>query len=163
MPSSDAELLQPSLDESHDLASFDRPWRPWSVVFATFFAQALGGGALLALNYRRLGQPRAAVLCLAGFLALALASVALLVWRGREGLLGRADPDQRLLWRTAVRGIALIPAALVAYHQQRRFDVYLLSGGEPARLLGPALAAVAISAVLNLGLVTAGLAIVGTG
>ena len=131
----DADLLQPSLSEDDDAAGFNAPWTPWSLVIASFFCGAFGGGALVAWNFRRLGQPKRWAPCLAAFLALGVAlpfGVALLVQGGDLDLDDRGDKRlSRLVQQIAVVLLAMAFTRL----QKRRHEIFLRDGGQSAPLL----------------------------
>lgn len=171
----DDELLQPSLDASHDLAGFAKPFDPGYLPFAVFFAGPLCGGALVAWNWRRLGVHGRAVPALLGFAALWIAMALLLyaavdrprfveeariravIAEGRfelhGGAGGRLDRrserhETRSFWRFVGRAIALVPALIAARRQKRRYRIHEHAGRRAAPLVGWVLLAVALDFVV---------------
>jgi hypothetical protein len=137
----DADLLRPILDERHDTAGFDRPWNPWRLVFVTFFAGALGGAYLFALNFRKLGQRSHVAWCAALFVVLALGRAFYLAHAMLDA--GRAElssGDGRSL-RTVSQLITLLPAVGVAYFQAKRFRLFRFSDDEEGPFLWHAVGA----------------------
>lgn len=127
----DPDLLQPTLDSAHDADGFDEPWNPHSIVFASFFVGPIGGGALFAWNYKRLGQHQAVVRCVLLFAALAI--VQAFAWAFL--LTELDDRNQRRLLKYGLQATTVIVGLFVSRAQQPRYRVYTGHGGDPKGLL----------------------------
>jgi hypothetical protein len=146
------ELLRPVLTEADDAAGLRRPFRPPSLVLATFFGGAFCAAILFAWNWRELGRPRAARLAAVLFAALGVVLPLMPLAMAEYGWLP-LDPDDLRLVRFAVRATPVLPALFVARAQRRRFRLFEAGGGEARPALAPALGAVLIGMVLSSALV----------
>ncbi len=133
----DPDLLQPSLDASHDAVGFEKPWDPKSLIFAAFFCGPIGGGALFAWNFKRLGQAKAATHCALAFALLALGLAALWALLLPEFTSG----NQRRLFRYGLQALTVVAGFVAARTQRRRFRVFLGHGGDSKGLLPYGIAA----------------------
>jgi len=129
------DLLEPSLTEEDDATGFAMPWNPWSVVVACFFCGAYAGGALMAWNFRRLGQPRDILPCLAAFLVVGLLLAVGLGLLIQEGVVAIGDQADKRLARFVAEALIVVLAMVFAKRQKRRYDIYVQSGGEPGPFL----------------------------
>lgn len=167
------ELLSPSLDDTHDLVGFERPFDPGYLPFVVVVGGALCGGAIVAWNWRRLGLGSRALPSFLGFAALWLAITLLFgfvfgwskpapapqgtatrqITGGAAG--GRyatnRDParDTQRFLRFLSQAIAVVPALVSAKRQQRRFRIHEQAGGKGARLLGIGVLAMALNIALG--------------
>ncbi len=138
MAKSDDDLLRPTLDRRFDtsrigVGAAGRPWNPASLQFVTFFAWPIGAGALYGLNYKRLGQKRAARFTFAGTavftLAVLAAMYALFLFAGND-----ADRSKVRLVRLGFLAVAALSAVLLSKHQSGPFRAYELRSGKPQSL-----------------------------
>lgn len=139
-----ADLLTPVLTEADDAVGFDRPWTPWHLVFLTFFFGITAGGGLLALNFGRLGQPQRVAGALVFVAVASIATMfgfALLVPE-----IGR--PETKIVRRAIFLAAAIGMAAL----QRRRHRLHEACDLPAGKLLGPALAAIAIGSGIDAGI-----------
>ena len=167
------ELLRPSLDETHDLAGFERPFDPGYLPFVVMVGGALCGGAIVAWNWRRLGLASRALPSFLGFAALWLAitlsfgfvfewskpapapqgTATRQITGGAAG--GRyattRDParDRQRFLRFVAQAIAVVPALVSARRQQRRVRIHEQAGGKGSRLLGIGMLAMALNIALG--------------
>lgn len=130
----DDELLRPTLTAEDDAVGFDRPWAPWSLVFAAFFCGPVGGGALFVWNTFRLGLRRELKPT-----ALSFAALAVVFAVGAAAYLatvaGAAVDDRGI--RLARHAVTVLLAILFARRQQQRFDMFEMSSDAgSAHLLG---------------------------
>jgi len=125
----DDDLLKPTLDERYDSATVAAggaaPWDPESMVFATFFSLPLGAGVLYAINYRRLGQPRAALFTLLGTCVFVLGALAGAWWLTVDGA-----KATRPYVRLALTALGFITVTLLSRHQKGPFRAWSNAGGE---------------------------------
>ena len=154
----DADLLTPTLTAEDDLTGFAAPWNPQIVVILVLLCGPLAGGALLALNFRRLGLPRHAGKAFAAFAALALASAALVGWLTATGQLG-TDATQKRTLRFGLNIAAVLLALVFLRRQSRRYRLWEMCGGKPAPLLGPGVLAFVAGLAATMGLHAAASAI----
>jgi hypothetical protein len=135
------DLLQPTLRKADDLAGIHAPWTPSILVYLALLCGPLGGGALIALNYGRLGMPERVGRTFLVFVVLALVAgvgVALLV---AGGTVDRQDRNQMRLVRFGANLLAVVVAGMLARGQNRRFDLWIAHGNKAASLWGPGLLA----------------------
>ena len=151
----DHEFFEPTLTEDDDAKDFDRPWRPMSLVFASFFAGPLGGGALFGINYKRLGRPQYLWPCILGGVGLTLILSALATWLVASGSIDEEDRGKTQLIKYGTRAATVALALWLSNLQKARFRLFETSGGEPARALLPGLLAVVLSGIVGLALLIA--------
>ncbi len=151
-------LLQPTLTEADDAVGFAAPWNPVHLVLLSFFFGLPVGGALAALNYRRLGWQQRVAPTLALIILLSLgvviSSLMFLEARGWE-----LDDDDKLWSRTAHRVFAILVTGAIALQQRRRFRLAVATGQEMGRLFMPALIAFLVGGGISLLLGLIGIAI----
>jgi len=150
----DDDLLQPVLTRAHDAVGFDRPWNPAWLTFAAFFGGLAAGGWLLAENWRRLGHPERRWPLFIGMAVAWLALTAATTWlqlRGWPGVYTAGDSDHARNARNVSRLVTLGVALAVTARQQPRWKLWLAHGGEHAPLLLPALGAIGLAALAQLG------------
>ena len=141
------ELLQPTLSADFDVHAYRRPWNPRNLIWSGFLGGPLSGGVLVALNHRRLNQPRQALVALAFTIACCIAlAVGLALW---GPLLD--GPNGRRSVRFAISAVGSVLTLVLAAPQNKRFEAYTAAGLAPGKLLWPALAA-----IVGLGLLQAG-------
>lgn len=159
------DLLTPTLGAEYDRLVFSRPWRPWGLALATFFGGIPTAAILYPLNYRRLGQPRAAGWTLVGLLLFGVLLTVGNVLYVRSGGFAEwtSDVEARRWARHVQTATGLVPALWLSARQQRRFRLFEAGGGAPGRLLWPALGAIAAGFVVTLGLGIALVAVLGSG
>jgi hypothetical protein len=159
MKKSDDDLLRPTLDRRFDtsrvgVGAAGRPWNPASLQFVTFFAWPIGAGALYGLNYKRLGQKRAARFTFAGtavFTLVVLAAMyALFVSAGND-----ADRTNVRLLRLGFLAVALVGAVLLSKHQSGPYRAYELGSGKSQSLWVAGIVAVLINALVLAALMVA--------
>lgn len=131
----DDELLQPSLSADFDVRKFDRPWDPSNLPYAAFFFGPLAGGVLYALNYKRLGSPRNARLCLAGSVLISLVAIASIAWLLDSGVI----TTKSRVARFGLQGLSAAVGLALSKHQRGRFRAWEQLGRPPRKLLLPAL------------------------
>ena len=93
---------------------------------------------LYSLNYRRLGQGRAAVLCFLGLLLFAVGILFGIAYSSATGLEGydpNSEENGARRWITRL-GTAAVALGL-SLHQQRRFRLFQGTGGEAGKLFLP--------------------------
>jgi len=146
----DDDLFTPTLTEEDDVVGFERPWNPWSLVVLSFFFGISGGGALLALNFSRLGTPRKVLPAVFAVIAVTLLITATRGW----GYASLDDAGQLRLLRFADRAMETGVAGALAWMQRRRYRVFRGSSAEPGKLLLPGLLAAVLSVVIQLALST---------
>ena len=125
----DADLYQPTLQKYHDEARHARPWNLSSLVFAAFFCGPIGGGALVSLNFKHLGQPRTAGWSAFGFGLLTVSLIALTVYVRVNDV----DIEKRMI-RLGAQGLTLLAALVATRIQKPRFRAFIGHGGEPRPL-----------------------------
>jgi hypothetical protein len=145
----DSDLLQPTLREEHDSVDFNKPWRPWSLVVLTFFFGLPAGGALLALNFKRLGLRRsfAAAACIVVAATLVLAGAR--AWAVSQGMVNLEDREQRRLLNFGMKAAATVAAMALAAAQRTRYRVFEGGGGQGGNLWGPGVLAAAASIAIQ--------------
>lgn len=149
-PEHDADLFSPSLTQSvrRELPAGSRPWRLDSQFYVAFFGGPLAVGAIGYLNGKRLGLSRERLWALAGIGVAGFVAVVVVAVIADIGTRGRI-----LL---AVAGVA---SFLVARELQKDANrVYGLSRNEHEAydsLVGPGLAAVLLSGLASLAVLTA--------
>jgi hypothetical protein len=149
-----AELLQPSLTEAHDLVGFDRPWNPRYVWLAMVMCGMVGGGALLAMNYRRLGMRRPAAPVFALFLGLQIGLLVLVGWLLAHGLIARGERDVARAFRFGCNLVAVALAWPFVRAQLARYRIYEMGDTPPAGLLGPGIVAFLLNTLLLFAITT---------
>lgn len=149
MSSFDPSLLQPTLTEADDAVGFDRPWKPWSLVFLTFFFGIIAGGGLLAYNYERLGMkvPRNRVL--AFVVAAGLLLIGTTIWISTT-YVPPGDRDAARMVRWGSRAVSCLIAIGMAQTQQRRYRLFESTHLPAGHLLKPALAAIGAAFLIEL-------------
>jgi hypothetical protein len=158
MKQPDDDLLRPTLDRRFDssrvgVGAAGRPWNPASLQFVTFFAWPIGAGALYGLNYKRLGQKRAARLTFAGtavFTLVVLAAIYALVASGG----GELDRSTQRWMRLCFLAVALVSAVSLSKHQSGPYRAYERRSGKPQSLWVAGLVAVFVN-VLVFGVLSA--------
>ena len=141
----DDDLLQPSLDQQYDRLRFHKPWRPWSLAFATFFGGAFTAALLYSQNFRRLGMKGGVAPTLVGFLILGVVlGMAQLLYRDAI-----AERDLEREARIVFRVVGLAPALWLSSVQQKRFRVFESTGQPEGKLLLPAIGAILVALVLG--------------
>jgi hypothetical protein len=123
------DLFRPTIEARPTVES--PPWRPASIVYPAFFGGPLAGMVLGLVNGRRLDLGGRAML------AIGAAGVAAII--GRTIVTAVLDGQVSARFIGAAAG-ALVWGVIVTL-QKRPFRVYELTGGEPARLIGPGFAA----------------------
>ncbi len=149
MSNADDALLRPSLSADFDVRKFDRPWDPSNLPYAAFFFGPLAGGVLYALNYKRLGSPRHAWLCLAGSVLLSFVAIAVFVWLLASGAITTKD---RIV-RFGLQGLSAAIGLALSKHQSGRFRAWEQLGRPPRKLLLPALGTGLVFALIFAALV----------
>jgi hypothetical protein len=109
-----------------------RPWRVDSLLYPAFFGGPLAATVLGLINGRRLGLETRAIM--------AVAATGLVAIAGRIAVIGVFGQLTGARVVSALAGIAVWGAILVT--QRSAFRGFQLTGGEPAGLLWPGLAAV---------------------
>lgn len=119
----DDDLLRPSLEEEDDAVEFDRPWKPASLVFLTFFGGLLAGGVMLALNERRLGRSERynPTMLIAVGATLLIYGVYSFLWA--TGAITRTEDggDGERIGRIVVRAVSVGVAMFLSWRQSSRF------------------------------------------
>lgn len=142
------DLFTPTLTEEDDADNFERPWNPGSLVALAFFFGFPAGGALLALNFVRLGMPRkvqpAVLAVIGGTLLLAVARG----WISNQ----IHDPAQFRYLGYADRAVEAALAGALAWAQRRRYRVFQGSAAAAGKLLLPGLLAAVLSVAIQLAL-----------
>jgi hypothetical protein len=142
------DLFTPTLTEEDDADNFERPWSPWSLLLLAFFAGFPAGGALLALNFSRLGLPRKVLPAV-----FAVIATTLLLAVGRGWLFNQFHgEDQLRLFSLADRAVETAAAGMLAWAQRHRYRVFRGSAGEGGKLLLPGLLAAVLSVAIQLAL-----------
>lgn len=138
MPEDD--LLKPTIIET--AAPTERPWRVDSLVYPAFFGGPIAVTFLSALNARRLGIDgrKVALIVAAGAAALTAQLLVIAFF-----LQGTASSGQRFSFTLA----GLLVYLVVWLVQRRPFRIFMLRGGEPANLWGPAIATVIGSVIIQ--------------
>jgi nitrogen fixation-related uncharacterized protein len=144
------ELFQPSLTEDDDVAGFNQPWNPWTLVVLTFFFGIVPGVGLLAFNYERLGIKGRLYGTLAVAVVIEVLATLIYVWAVQSGTVDPANRDDWRPFRFAIKAGFVLTAILVARTQQKRFRLFERSGLPAGHLLKPALAAIAVGLCLDL-------------
>ncbi|MBK9385931.1 MAG: hypothetical protein IPN34_14060 [Planctomycetes bacterium] len=148
MPDDEEDLLRPSLAPDFDVRRFERPWDPTNLPFAAFFLGPLGAGILYARNYRFLGSPRHARICLIASIAVTMAFALGGAWLIANGILTTKD---RLI-RYGTQGFSGVVGLVLTQHQRGRFRAWEQLG-DPARpLLWPAIG-IGLMGALGFGLI----------
>ena len=123
------DLFTPTVtDKASDLA---RPWRVDSLLFPGFFGGPLAATVLGVINGRRLGVGTRA--------QAAVVATGLLAIVGRLVVITAVGEFTGVRVVIALAGVTVWGAILLT--QRRAFRGFQLTGGEPARLLWPGLAA----------------------
>ena len=149
-PAPDPGLLRPTLTHADDLDGFRDPWRPQSLALLVLLCGPLPGGALMAWNFRRLGQGHLALPAFAAFAAFVAvaAAAAWLTWRVAAVCIVAGDPEletPRLVTHVAALLLALVPWRL----QMRRHRLWRRTSYRRASVLLPGLVAFAIGLCLH--------------
>ncbi|QDU85235.1 hypothetical protein Pla163_23630 [Planctomycetes bacterium Pla163] len=160
-PFGDDDLFTPTLGERDDAIGFGRAFNPQSLWLASFFGGPICAALLFAINARRLGQQRLALHIGLGFGAVALTCVALGAWYAVDARLAgeslglsaeetsqEASRNMRLAMRVA--GVAL--GGVGYWLQRQRFRLFLHTGHEPAKALGPSILAIVVASIIALAI-----------
>jgi peptidoglycan/LPS O-acetylase OafA/YrhL len=138
-------LYQPTVTADDDVRNFDQPWDPGHLTILTFFTGLLGGGVLLALNFRRLGQPQRGPWSMVAVIVLGIALVVASVIAMDAG-------QSSSLVRIGGRAVAVAIALVLARLQKHRWEIFDPGIEEQRRLLWPAIgsfvAAMVASAII---------------
>lgn len=119
----DTDLLRPSLTNEHDKGHFHRPWNPWLLIYLSFFFGLLAGGALLALNYPRLGIKCRVVPAIAVVAIIAI--IAILGQGGVTWLLatGTVSVDYSSELKIVLRILSVVISGIMARQQAARYRI----------------------------------------
>lgn len=140
----DDDLFTQSLTVEDDVAGFDRPWNPWSLVMLTFFFGVMPGIGLMAFNYQRLGIQRRLYVTLAILVLLEVLLTVAHLWAVQNGLIVWGNREDMRTVRLATRIVSVLAAVLIAQTQLKRFRLFQRSGLPAGPLLIPAVIAIAI-------------------
>jgi hypothetical protein len=99
----------------------------------------VGGGALLALNFRRLGMRQRVVPTIALFAVLQVVLFGIVLFFTARGV--TKDDDVRRALRFGGNLLAVVLAVPFIRAQQRRFRIYQTGGVPPESMLGPGILA----------------------
>lgn len=146
------DLLTPTLGEDDDAGDYRRPWNPWSLVVLSFFAGFLGGGWLLALNFRRLGMQTQVYAVLGAVIVLSILVSALYGWIAARGFAGLTGSEARSAAGLLARVLDTTLAIGLAGRQRRRFRLFSMTGEQGGGLLLPGLAAAVGSVLIEGGM-----------
>lgn len=154
MGSHQDDLLQPTLRHDLDVTKFDRPWNPASLVYIAFFGGFAGGGALLAINAKRLGMRTECRRILLGAALLTVLTTLGLGWYfARQASAGdKIDAGDRRLAKYAIVLVAVLLAKWVAKRQQSSFEAYDYSDRPKGSLWVYGIAAVLFGVAVQAGL-----------
>ncbi len=146
------DLLTPTLTKADDVPAGAQPWNPTLLVVATFFLGLFAGGGLLALNFKRLGQPRRVLptLLVVGVVVVVIAAVT--GWLIARHDLMDADRNVRQGYRFVVQVLNLAIALGIARFQQAVFRSHQRSGHPSGSLWKPVLLALPVALVVEFGL-----------
>lgn len=161
MPEHDP-LLTPTLTEADDSAGFDRPWNPWSLAAHTFFFGPLGGGCLLALNYRKLGLPGRTTGALVGVVIVGLLMTVGAVWVVAGGMINPSDREARSTLRLVGKVLTVLLGMALASTQQKRWRLFQATGLPQGKLLGPGIVAALLSMLVQFLVALGALRVFGT-
>ena len=148
----DHDFFEPTLSEDDDAKDFDRPWRPMSLVFASFSAGPLGGGALFGINFKRLGRPQYMWPCITGGVVLGVLLSGFASWLVVSGSVEEGDRTKSQLIKHGTRALTVAIGLWLASRQKGRFRLFESTGGEAAPALVPGLLAVLLSALVGVAL-----------
>ena len=144
------DLLKPTLRPGIDVARFDRPWNPSSLMYVAFFGGIAGGGALFAINAKRLGMPEEVRRIVIGTVVLTLVSTVAVAWfvvqAGDDREAMRAN---RGMVRFAVVAVGLVLANWMAKRQRPSYEAYDYSDREKGTLWPYAVGALLFGAVVH--------------
>lgn len=140
---------------------FDRPWNPWGLVLFTLIFGLIGGGGLLAFNYRYLGMRGRTGWALAGVLFASLAIDMGIVWAGVTGLIDPRDPSASQNLMLTGKVISALVVVALAATQHGRWQEFRATGMPRGKLLVPGIVAAVVSVVLQFGISMAGLVVAG--
>ncbi len=140
----DSDLLVPVLAEVDDATGFcGKPWDPTGFLPWTLLAGPVGTGFFYVMNFHRLGRRSAVLVWTPVFLAMSL----LFSWGAV-----RFDTELSLTTKLAVRAVSSLVAAIIVRIQERRFHVYLESGGDPEFAYKPGFVAVVMGVISDVAL-----------
>ncbi len=149
-----ADLLTPTLTEEDDAMGFERPWAPWSLVFATFFVGPFGGAVLFGWNEKRLGRPRRMWTP-----ALVFVPLGLVLWATWAAVVSSDMDwarDHRRMADIIGDVIAVLVAMAFARTQARRFGVFEQSSSDDAgHLFGWGVALFILKTIVEFGVMVA--------
>lgn len=146
------DLLTPTLTKADNVLAHGQPWNPTMLVVLTFILGMTVGGGLLALNFKRLGQPgrvRPALLVVGGVIVLVAAVTG---WLLAHYDLAAGGANVRQGYRFALRLLNLAVALGIARFQHGAFRSYQRMGHPAGPLFKPALLAFLLGLVLEVGL-----------
>ncbi|MBE1487091.1 hypothetical protein [Plantactinospora soyae] len=123
------ELFRPTIQERPTPGK--PPWRPESILYPAFFGGPLAAATLGVLNGQRLG--------LSGRHLLTIGAAGLVGFGARLAISGATDGNSVVRLAGTVTGV-LVWLVVLSF-QRAPFRAYSYSGGEPASLVGPGLAA----------------------
>ena len=149
------DLLRPSLTEADDAVGFHRPWNPIALVFVAFLGGMPAGGLLLADNCRRLGLRDRIALTVAVSVIVTLLVSGGLAYAHTAIPSHAAGDSSRRLCRFIAQACVVAAAYPLCLLQQKRYRLFQHSGGEPGRVIIPAVGAIVLGIVVNIALLQA--------
>lgn len=147
------ELLAPTLSDEDDVAGFNSPWNPNSLVLATFFSGLIAGGVLLAINAKRLGLPKRTLPTLIVSVVAGVGLQAVVAWVLASGMIPKGGSTRALQF--GIQGISVAIAFYLAEQQRKRFRIFEATGRPSGKLLVPVVIALVGGFIVNYGLLIA--------
>lgn len=149
------DLFQPVLTSSDDMAGFQQPWNPHTIVLIAFCAGMAAGTLLLAFNAVRLGlRHKFWPLLLGGAILLLLTDAGIywgwLAWAGTEAL-----QTQRGLISTLRRVMTVVAAWMASADQRQRYRLAEITHTPRGSLLVPGAGACIVGIALEYALAAA--------
>ena len=121
------------------MSSTRRPWSPIPLILVALVGGLPGAGALLGINWYRLGRPEEGRRTILLFAILTLVGATVLGWLNSRGQVGGVSPDSAgegagvlVAWQFGQIGIA----AVEALRQRGPFERFLAEENSPAGLGG---------------------------